>query len=83
MDESGFLQDHILKVKDFREELNAIGWKMENEDTVVITLKSLPTLLSQKLAPLAQGPLGASDVQLKKISQCHLRDMSSFFRLRG
>jgi hypothetical protein len=35
------LQDHSLKINDLREQLNAIGWKMEEENMVVITLKSL------------------------------------------
>jgi hypothetical protein len=42
MDEHASLQEHLLKIKDIREQLMAIGRKMEEEDMVVITLKSLP-----------------------------------------
>ena len=42
MSEGASLQEHLLKIKDIREQLEAIGWKMEEEDMVVITLKSLP-----------------------------------------
>jgi hypothetical protein len=41
MDESDSLQDHFLKIKDLREQLNAIGQKIE-EDMVIIILKNLP-----------------------------------------
>ena len=36
------LQDHLLKIRDLREQWNSIEWKME-EDMVVITIKCLPT----------------------------------------
>ena len=37
------LQEHLTKIKDIRDQLEAIGRKMEEEDMVVITLKSLPS----------------------------------------
>lgn len=42
MNETTSLQEHFLKIKDIEDQLFAIGWKMEKEDMVVITLKSLP-----------------------------------------
>lgn len=41
MDERNSLQDHLNRIKNIRDQLEAIGWNME-EDMVVITLKSLP-----------------------------------------
>lgn len=29
------LQEHLTKIKDIRDQLEAIGWKMEEEDMVV------------------------------------------------
>ena len=43
MDERMSLQEHLTKIKDIRDQLEAIGRKMEEEDMVVITLKSLPS----------------------------------------
>ena len=42
MDEHMSLQEHLNKIKDIRDQLEAIGRTMEEEDMVVITLKSLP-----------------------------------------
>jgi hypothetical protein len=42
MDEHASLQEHLLKIKDIPEQLMDIGQKMEEENMVVITLKSLP-----------------------------------------
>ena len=42
MSEGASLQEHLLKIKDIREQLEAIGRKMAEEDMVVITLNSLP-----------------------------------------
>lgn len=42
MDEKIPLQEHLMKIKEIRDQLEAIGRKMEEEDMVVITLKSLP-----------------------------------------
>eukprot|EP00253_Pinus_taeda_P007025 PITA_07025 len=42
MDEHMSLQEHLNKIKDIRDQLEAIGRTMEEEDLVVITLKSLP-----------------------------------------
>jgi hypothetical protein len=42
MSEGASLQHHLLKIKDIREQLEAIGQKMEKEDMVVITLNNLP-----------------------------------------
>eukprot|EP00253_Pinus_taeda_P009126 PITA_09126 len=42
MDEHMSLQEHLNKIKDIRDQLEAIGRTMEEEDIVVITLKSLP-----------------------------------------
>eukprot|EP00253_Pinus_taeda_P032099 PITA_32099 len=42
MDEHVSLQEHLNKIKDIRDQLEAIGRTMEEEDLVVITLKSLP-----------------------------------------
>ena len=39
MDESASLQEHLLKIKDIREQLVAIECKMDEEDMVAITLK--------------------------------------------
>jgi hypothetical protein len=41
MDESVSLQDHFLKIKDLIEQMNGIGWEMEEQDMVVLSLKSL------------------------------------------
>jgi hypothetical protein len=62
MDESESLQDHLLKIKDLREQLNAIGWKMEEEDMVVITLKSLPASFEHFIETLN---ITSTDVDLK------------------
>ena len=37
------LQEHLLKIKDIKDHLEAIGHAIEEEDMVVITLKSLPS----------------------------------------
>eukprot|EP00253_Pinus_taeda_P022033 PITA_22033 len=42
MDEHMSLQEHLNKIKDIQDQLEAIGRTMEEEDMVVITLKSLP-----------------------------------------
>ena len=42
MNEHMSLQEHLLNIKDIRDQLEAIGCTMEEEDMVVITLKSLP-----------------------------------------
>lgn len=42
MDERMFLQKHLTKIKDIRDQLKVFGQKMEEEDMIVITLKSLP-----------------------------------------
>eukprot|EP00253_Pinus_taeda_P013936 PITA_13936 len=42
MDEHMSLQEHLNRIKDIRHQLEAIGRTMEEEDMVVITLKSLP-----------------------------------------
>eukprot|EP00253_Pinus_taeda_P036695 PITA_36695 len=42
MDEHMSLQEHLNKIKDIRDQLEAIGPTMKEEDLVVITLKSLP-----------------------------------------
>jgi len=42
MDEHTSLQEHLNKIKDIRDQREAIGQTMEEEDMVVITLKSLP-----------------------------------------
>ena len=43
MDEHMSLQEHLLKIKDIKDHLEAIGHAIEEEDMVVITLKSLPS----------------------------------------
>lgn len=43
MDEHMSLQEHLLKIKDIGDQLEAIGRTMKDEDMVVITLKSLPS----------------------------------------
>jgi hypothetical protein len=43
MEEFDSLQDHLLRVKDIREQLKSIERTIEEEDMVVITLKSLPS----------------------------------------
>eukprot|EP00253_Pinus_taeda_P011625 PITA_11625 len=42
MEEHMSLQEHLNKIKDIRDQLEAIGRTMEEEDMVVITLKNLP-----------------------------------------
>jgi hypothetical protein len=42
MSEGASLQEHLLKIKDIWEQLEAIGRKMAEEDMVVITLNNLP-----------------------------------------
>ena len=42
MSEGAPLHEHLLKIKDIQEQLEAIGQKMEEGDMVVITLKNLP-----------------------------------------
>jgi hypothetical protein len=41
MSEGASLQENLLKIKDIREQLEAIGRNMEEEDMVVITLNIL------------------------------------------
>ena len=41
MDEKMSLSAHLTKIKDIHDQLKAIDHKMEEEDMVVITLKSL------------------------------------------
>ena len=41
MDEKTTFQAHKLKIKDLCDQLEAIGHKMEKEDMVLITLKSM------------------------------------------
>jgi hypothetical protein len=41
MEEHDSLPNHLLKIKDIRDQLKAIDRKMEEEDLVIITLKSL------------------------------------------
>ena len=43
MDEHMSLQEHLLKIKDIEDQLEAIGHAIKEEDMVVITLKSLPS----------------------------------------
>ena len=42
MDERTSLQDHLNRIQEICDQLLAIGCKMEEEDIVVTTLKSLP-----------------------------------------
>ena len=42
MDERTALQAHLNRIQEIRDQLLAIGRKMEEEDIVVITLRSLP-----------------------------------------
>ena len=42
MSEGASLQEHLFKIKDIREQFDAIEWKMKEEDIMVITLKILP-----------------------------------------
>jgi hypothetical protein len=43
MEEHDSLLDHLLKIKYIRDQLKAIGRKVEEEDLVIKTLKSLPS----------------------------------------
>ena len=67
MDENAPLQEHLLNIKDIREYLMAIGWKME-EDMVVITLKSLPCAYKQFIETLN---ITSTNVNLKFDELCN------------
>ena len=62
MSEGASLQEHLLKIKDIREQLEAIGRKMEEEDMVVITLNSLPRSYEHFIETLN---ITTTDVDLK------------------
>jgi len=62
MSEGASLQEHLLKIKDIREQLEAIGRKMAEEDMVVITLNSLPGSYEHFIETLN---ITATDVDLK------------------
>jgi hypothetical protein len=62
MSEVASLQEHLLKIKDILEQLEAIGRKMAEEDMVVITLNSLPRFYEHFIETLN---ITAIDVDLK------------------
>lgn len=43
MEEHHLLPDHLLKIKNIRDQLKVIDRQMEEEDLVIITLNSLPS----------------------------------------
>ena len=56
MDEHMSLQEHVTKIKDIRDQLEAIDQTLEEEDMVVITLKSLPTSYEHFIERLSTLP---------------------------
>ena len=62
MNENESLHEHLVKIKDIREQLNAFGGNMEEEDMVVITLKSLPVAIEHFIVTLS---ITTSDIDLK------------------
>ena len=68
MSEGASLQESLLKIKDIREQLEAIGWKMEEEDMVVITLKSLPRAYEHFIETLN---ITATNIDLKFGELCN------------
>eukprot|EP00253_Pinus_taeda_P005669 PITA_05669 len=67
MDEHVPLQEHLNKIKDIRDQLEAIGRTMEEEDLVVITLKSLPQSYEHFIETLN---ITATNVDLKFPDLC-------------
>jgi len=67
MDEHVSLQEHLNKIKDIRDQLEAIGRTMEEEDLVVITLKSLPQSYEHFIETLN---ITATNVDLKFPDLC-------------
>eukprot|EP00253_Pinus_taeda_P004299 PITA_04299 len=67
MDEHISLQEHLNKIKDIRDQLEAIGRTMEEEDLVVITLKSLPPSYEHFIETLN---ITATNVDLKFPDLC-------------
>ena len=67
MDELMSLQEHLLKIKDIRDQLEAIGRTMEEEDLMVITLKSLPSSYEHFIEMLN---ITATNVDLKFSDLC-------------
>jgi hypothetical protein len=68
MDESASLQEHLLKIKDIKEQLLAIGWNMEEKDMVAITLKSLPRAYKHFIETLN---ITTTNVDLKFVEVCN------------
>lgn len=66
MDEHKSLQDHLNRIKEIRDQLEAIDRKME-EDMVVITLKSLPKSYEHFVETLN---ITSTDVDLKFADLC-------------
>eukprot|EP00253_Pinus_taeda_P006482 PITA_06482 len=67
MDEHMSLQEHPNKIKDIRDQLEVIGRTMEEEDMVVITLKSLPKSYEHFIETLN---ITATNVDLKFPELC-------------
>eukprot|EP00253_Pinus_taeda_P002078 PITA_02078 len=67
MDKHISLQEHLNKIKDIRDQLEAIGRTMEEEDLVVITLKSLPPSYEHFIETLN---ITATNVDLKFPDLC-------------
>lgn len=61
------LQGHFNKIKDIRDQLEAIGRTMEEEDMVVITLKSLPKPYEHFIETLN---ITSTNVDLKFLELC-------------
>ena len=61
------LQEHLLKIKDIKDQLEANGRTMEEEDMVVITLKSLPPSYEHFIETIN---ITATNVDLKFSNLC-------------
>lgn len=68
MDEKMSLQNHLMKIKDIRDQLEAIGHKMEDEDMVLIMLKILPRSYDHFIEPLN---ITSTNVDLKFDELCN------------
>jgi hypothetical protein len=69
MDENASLQDHLLKIKDIREQFSSIGSNMEEEDMLVIMLKILPHAYEHFIETLN---IASTNVDLKFDELCNM-----------
>lgn len=68
MDDQVSLQEHLMKIKNIHDQLEAIGRKIEEEDMVVTTLKSLPRSYEHFIETLN---ITSTNVDLKFDEMCN------------